>query len=143
MTLMLVLSIALLSWSETSLARHATITSTVLTSGSSSTDALFVETGTITPQPNRALFAAIESGTAVGAVPTASGNGLTWVQIASVPFANKARRLTVFRAMHATPTAGKIRFTFPQTQVSFAWSVIQLDGIDTTARQGAARRCRW
>jgi len=137
MSLMLVSSIALLCWSETSFAGHATITSTVLTSGSSSTDALFAETATITPQPNRALFAAIESGTAAGAAPTASGNGLTWVQVATVPFANNARRLTVFRAMHASPTTGRIRFTFPQVQASFAWSVIQLDGVDTTGTAGS------
>jgi hypothetical protein len=128
----LMLPIALLALSEPSLAGRATITSTVLTSGASTAGAGFVETAAIQPDPNRAVFAAIESGTSVAAAPTASGNGLPWVQVASISFAGNERRLTVFRAMHASPTAGRIRFTFQQAQTSFAWSVIQLDGVDTT-----------
>jgi hypothetical protein len=126
-----------------------TIAHTVLTSGSSTMDGSSVQTASITPGANRAVFAAIQSATAMGPVtPTAKGNGLTWVQVANVAFVGGVRRLTVFRAMGASPTAGMITFTFqtpmmppmPQTQTSFTWSVIEFDGVTRRARRRAARR---
>lgn len=119
------------------------ITQNSLAGGGSTTDGTSVATASFTPTANRLVLAAILTthGSATPNEPTASGNGLTWVSVASVPFntvGTPRSRLTVFRAMGAAPTAGALTFDFAgQTQQVFGWSVTEFDGVDTSGTNGS------
>ena len=87
------------------------------------------------------MLAAVVSTIAAGPnTPTATGAGLTWVQVATVAYSGAStRRLTVFRAAGASPSAGAVTFDFAgQTQGSFAWSIIQFAGADEGGTNGSA-----
>jgi len=112
--------------------------STVLTENQSTVDGASVATASITPVANQVVYAAIAAYSAVSLVaPTATGNGLTWVQVATIAL-DANRQLTVFRAQGATPSAGAITFDFGGvTQTSFIWSVIQYSGADASGTNGS------
>ena len=120
------------------------ITQAPLTSGSSTTNASSYATASHTPTGNRLVFAAVISrlNGAVPNTPTATGNGLTWVQVTTVAFntiATARSRLTVFRGMVASPSAGATTFDFAaQTQGSCAWSIKEFASIDTGGTDGSA-----
>lgn len=116
------------------------VTCTLLTSGSTSTDGTSVVTASVTPAANRLVLAAVLSGGAnLGTPPTATGNGLTYVQAATQLHPNTTRRATLFRAMGASPSAGAITFNFSAgTQTAFVWSVIECSGVDTGGTDGSA-----
>jgi hypothetical protein len=80
------------------------------------------------------VYAGIVTSTGAGPVaPTVAGNGLTWVQVASVTFSSNTRRLTVFRAMGASPSGGTVTFSFGvQSQTSFVWSILECDEVNTS-----------
>jgi len=62
------------------------------------------------------------------AIPTVSGNGLTWVLVASQLFAHGGTdrsRLTIYRGLSATPSVGSTRVTYPTTQLRHATTVIE------------------
>lgn len=103
-------------------------TATVLTEGGSTTDGASVATASITPAADQVVFAAVLAFSAVSLQePTASGNGLTWTVVAAVDL-DANRKLTVFRAEGAAPSAGAITFDFGGvTQTSFVWSIVQYD----------------
>lgn len=119
------------------------ITKTNLTSGVNTTDATSFQTANITPTANRLVLLAVLSTIASTTPnePTASGNGLTYVKVATVTFhtiASPWSRLTLFRAMGASPTTGRITMDFGgQTQGSCNWSVTEFDGINTTGTNGS------
>jgi hypothetical protein len=84
------------------------------------------------------VLAGIVSHQAAGTVdiPTLAGNGLTWVQVATV--LQGQRRLTVFRALGAAPSAGAVTITFPTTnQTAVVWSIVQLSNTPITGANGA------
>jgi len=120
-----------------------TITKTNLTSGTNTTDATSFQTANITPTANRLVLLAVLSTIASTTpnTPTASGNGLTYVEIANITFhtiASPWSRLTIFRAMGASPTTGRITMDFGgQTQGSCNWSVAEFDGINTSGTHGS------
>jgi hypothetical protein len=120
---------------------RATVTCALLTSGATTTDAATAVTASVAPGANRALYAAMISATGAGpTAPTVNGAamGLTWAQVASVTFSGGNRRLTVLRAMGASPSAGAITYDFAaQVQTSMAWSVIECQGVDTTGTNGS------
>ncbi len=119
-------------------AARATLVPTVLTSGSSSVDGSSVATASFTPEANRVVYAFVVSNVAATGIPTASGNGLTWVQVATRPHTTNNRRLTVFRALGATPSAGTLTFDWAGvSQTSFVWSVVQFAGADTSGTDGS------
>jgi hypothetical protein len=122
-------------------ASRATIAVALLTAASSTTDGTSIVTASISPAGNRAIYAGIVTSTGAGPVaPTVAGNGLTWVQVTTVTFSSNTRRLTVFRAMGGSPSAGTVTFSFGgQTQTSFVWSIIECDEVDTsgTSASGA------
>lgn len=72
--------------------------------------------------------------------PTASGNGLTWVQAGTVLYndiASPGKRLTLFRAMGASPTSGAVTIDFSgNSQSGIAWSIFEFDGVDTSGSDG-------
>src|SRR3989344_9550990 len=64
---------------------YAAVTATHLVSNRAFTDAAIFITASITPTANRLVLAAIAGSAAADpAPPTLSGNGLTWVQVATV-----------------------------------------------------------
>ena len=111
-----------------------------LTAGSNVTASSSFATATITPGAGRLVLAFVLSRKAGGAgLPTASGNGLTWHQVASTLNAAAGNsRITCFRAMGPAPSAGPLTFNFAgQQQAACAWSVFEYDNVDGTGTDGS------
>lgn len=115
------------------------ITNNALTSGLSTTDANSYATASVTPTANRLVILCVRNRKAGGGdTPTATGNSLTWVQMGTVLSGGGTQRITFFRAMSATPTAGAITIDFGGvTQTACSWSVSEFDGVLTTGTDGA------
>lgn len=120
----------------TALVTPVVLTSGVDTAGTPTTQ----QTASITPTANRVVYAAIlHSATdATAAVPTAvTGNGLTWVQEETQALA-APRRLTVFRAMGGSPSAGVVTFDWgAEQQNSRAWIIVECGACDTSGTNGS------
>ena len=117
---------------------HAAISPTNLATNGTNTDATSVATASISPSANTLILASIGSEVASGTAnePTASGNGLTWVVVATR--VQGLHRITVFRALGASPSADALTFDFAgQTQLTFVWSVIEVSGADTSGANGS------
>lgn len=111
-----------------------------LATAQSSAGVTSLATGSITIGTNHLALGYAVSRTASGDPnhATASGGGLTWVEVGSVNFDNAGsqKRLTVLRAM-GTPSAGAITFDFAgQTQTDIVCGVVDLQGVDTTGANG-------
>jgi len=118
----------------------AGIACTALTSGTDVATTTTAVTASVTPGVNRVVYAAFMSALAAGPVAPSSvaGNGLTWVQVNSIAFhTSSARRITVFRALGASPSAGAITATWAVGQTSKQWSVIECAGVDTSGTNGS------
>lgn len=120
--------------------QRSTITWTHLITNSSTVNASSVATASITPVANKPIYAGIiavaPSGT--GATPTLTGCGLTWVAVGNVTVGAVTNKLTVFRSIGASPTAGALTFDFAgQTQNSYIWSVMQPTGAVATGTAAA------
>lgn len=120
------------------------ITAALLTSGANSTDANSFATASVSPGASRLVDVSVlvtQSG-AVPGTPTLSGNGLTYVQVATTPYdtvVTSRARLTRFRALGATPSAGVITIDLGGvTHTGCAWVVMEYDGIDTGGTHGSA-----
>ncbi|KKL21001.1 hypothetical protein LCGC14_2449830 [marine sediment metagenome] len=123
------------------------ITQAALTEAANTTDATSFTTASITPTANRLVLVAVHAGTSTGDspanTPTISGNGLTYVQIATIGVndtggGNLKQTLTLFRAMGASPSTGVITIDFAgETQVGCIWGVDEFAGIDTGGVDGA------
>lgn len=116
-------------------------TSPIFTDGSD-TDATSYTTASITPVANRLYLLAVlnsRSG-AAATVPTATGAGLTWVQVDTQEFASGSphqRRITVFRAM-GSGSAGALTVDFGGvTQSGFQAQVAEFTGVDTSGTNGS------
>lgn len=101
-------------------------------------------TASITPTSNYLILLSVTSRTAISAnpnQPTATGNGLTWVVINSVIWdstSSSRKRLTLLRAMGASPSTGAITIDFGgQNQTDINWSVDQVSGIDISGTNGS------
>lgn len=110
-----------------------------LTSSADNTDASSYTTASISPSGSALVLAAVANvhPTAAGTV-TLSGNGLTWVEVATVTLDGTERRLTLFRAMGASPSAGAVTITLSNTAESCAWSIVELSGVATGGTNGSA-----
>ncbi len=94
-------------------------------------------TSSITPAANVVIYAAVYSAATSVATPTATGNSLTYVAVDNIAIST-TRRLTVFRALGASPAAGAITFDFGgQNQNSAAWIVVACPGSDATGTNGS------
>lgn len=116
------------------------ITKTDLTSNTSTTNATTYTTASISPGANKIVFLAVASGLFSGAPAAPSsivGNGLTWVQVATIQNPTTNFRLTLFRAMGASPSAGTVAINFGATQEGCAWSIFELDKVATSGSNGA------
>lgn len=109
-----------------------------LTTTGNNADATSYATTSISPGPNSLILAWVYSiATTAPNTPTASGNGLTWVEVDSQLDSASLRRITLFRAM-GTPTPGAVTFDFSgQTQTGCAWSIAELTGVDTSGSNGS------
>lgn len=119
------------------------VTGTHLTTGADTTDATSFATASISPGASRLVLVWVAS-RAIGVLPNAptlTGNGLTYVQAATVEFhsvASPFQRLTLFRAMGAAPSTEAITIDFAgQTQSGCSWSVSDYSSVDTTGTNGS------
>jgi alkaline phosphatase D len=69
-----------------------------------------------------------------------TGNGQTWTQVATVTFntaASPTRRLTAYRSLIVSPSAGALTVTFPSNQTGCFANVVSITGSKTTGTNGA------
>lgn len=112
----------------------------ILTTGGSGTDASSYSSSAILPTGNRLILAWVYS-IAAGTpnTPTASGNGLTWVEVANQLDDDGVRKLTLFRAMGSSPTSGVTTFDFGGgTQTGCAWSIVEYESVNTGGTNGSS-----
>ncbi len=116
---------------------------TTLTSGTSTTDGTTITTASISPVANRPIYAFVAGSKATTiTTPTASGNSLTWVAVGSGDVSavsgGNARRLTLFRAAGASPSAGAVTFDYgADTGLSFCWAIFQFASANESGTNGS------
>src|SRR6266702_1460528 len=117
---------------------------TNLTSGADIDGNSTAATASISPASNNLILVAVNSRTNITADPnqaTLTGNGLTWVAIATIVWDTTSasrKRITLFRGLGASPTSGAISIDFGgQNQTDVDWVVDQAAGIDTSGANGA------
>jgi len=103
-------------------------------------------TASQTPAANKLQLLRVSSRTGITAnpnQPTATGNGLTWVvdtngSVVYDTASSSRKRITVLRAMGASPTTGAITIDFGgQNQTSVEWSLEEVTLMDTSGANGA------
>ncbi len=104
-------------------------------------------TASITPGADKLILVTVHSALSSGngadvATVDGSGVGLSFVQIATQLFSatqgtGKAHRISVFRGMGSSPTAGTISISWPQNQGRCEWVVDELSGMDTSGTNGS------
>ena len=120
----------------------ATISHVLLTAGSNAVNLNTYTTATIAPVANRLITVAVlNHRTPAANSPSLSGGGMTsWTVVATVDFdtiGGALRRLTIFRAMSASPGSGPITITFVGSVSNVQWIVSQWDGVETSGVNGA------
>lgn len=114
-----------------------------LTNNGSDTDATSYATASVSPTANLLELLAVHNGDAATPppTPTVTGCNLTWVQVATVLFGDDLavhRRLTLFRAMGASPTTGALTIDFAgATEAGCAWSLDEFTNADTSGTNGS------
>lgn len=119
------------------------ITIANLTNGAAATNGSSQATASISPASNKLILLTVNSRTNASVepnVPTITGNGLTWVAIASVYYDSTSasrKKTTLFRAL-GTASSGTITFDFAgQTQTNVSWVVDEVTGMDTSGTNGS------
>ncbi|KPK38533.1 MAG: hypothetical protein AMJ69_08220, partial [Gammaproteobacteria bacterium SG8_47] len=69
-------------------------------------------------------------------VPTVSGNGLTWTQVADKDNDRGQMGVTLFRASGSSPTSGAITISLPGNADPVYAVAVRLSGVDTSVNQG-------
>ena len=118
------------------------ISATGLTSGKDTTPATSFATASISPGGSRLILAWVAnvSQPEQGSTPTLTGNGITWVQVATVSLLSGTTtyRTTLFRGMVASPTTGAVTIDFGvDTQAVCAWAIGEWTGVDTSGTNGS------
>lgn len=107
---------------------------TLLTSGVNSGAGTSFATASISPAGNHLILLWVESHPT--ASPTATGNGLTWVQVDQATDGNS--RATVLRAMGASPSSGAVTIAFGATsQDTCKWLIVDYGNVDTSGTNGS------
>jgi hypothetical protein len=102
-----------------------------------------VNTASITPTSNNLVLAAVAIRNGSSTAPTVSsitGNGLTWVQVATIQYDTSGaslRSITVYRALGASPSSGAVTINFSETETAYAYCIDQFSGIDTSGTNGS------
>lgn len=112
----------------------------LVTSGSSSTDATSYATSAVTLKAGRLYLLAVTNTKASAPdTPTAAG-GPTWTNEESIGFATAGaptQRLTVFRAIPSADYTGAVTADFGgQTQTGACWVLVEVLGVDPATTQG-------
>ena len=113
---------------------------TELTKGADTDGGSVFTTASITPAANALILIFVTNDKAVSAdaISSITGNGLTWVSVRTAPFTADAQyRISLFRALGASPSAGTVTINFPALQLSGTWKVLQVTGVDTTGSNGS------
>jgi hypothetical protein len=99
-----------------------------ITSGRDTDGNSTATTASVTPVANRLYLLTVTSRTNITTdpnIPTVTGNSLTWVSINSVVYDTTGasrRRVTLFRALGASPSSGTISVDFGgQNQTHVSW----------------------
>lgn len=120
------------------------VSGSLLTADFDDTDTTSWATASISPGANKLILAAVVT-TRTGAsttVVSASGCGLTWVAVGTpLQFDTESTprsRLSLFRAMGASPSAGAVTFsTGANSHTGARWIVSEYDGVDTSGADGS------
>jgi len=120
------------------------ITATNLTGNTNATTLQSYDTASISPGANKLILASVNirnyNAVDLGTI-SLSGNGLTWVEVDTRIYstlADSKSRLSIFRAMGASPTSGVVTITISGTSNAHcSWSVEEYDGIDTSGTNGS------
>jgi hypothetical protein len=118
-------------------------THVLLTSGASTSNVTDYNPASITPGANRLITAYVLSsrGSSTDPVePTMTGNGLTWVSMGSSifqPAGTLRYRLTAFRALAASPSAGQPTISHSAAGTGCAWIIREWDSVDTSGTNGS------
>ena len=121
------------------------IVPTQLTEGSSESDSSSYATASISPTADNLVLAFVNQVTGIAAsgsnVPTCSGAGMTWVEVATQSYDSEnpdRGRVTMFRALDASPGSGALTFDFGgETQARASWGIIEFSNVDTGGADGA------
>jgi hypothetical protein len=104
-------------------------------------------TASYTPKPGYLYLLAIASNTNLTAdpnAPTATGNGMTWTQVATVVWDTTGptrKRITLFAAMHNAPTVGAISIDCGgQAQTIINWTLDEQDRCALTSNSNTLAR---
>jgi len=121
----------------------ATITHTLLTAGKDTVNQKIYTTASISPAPNTLITLAVlgHRGPTAATSPTVTGGGMAaWEEVATVTFDTISvpqKRLTIYRAMSASPGSGPLTISFASTVSNALWIVSQWNGVDPTGVNGA------
>lgn len=119
------------------------ITHTLLTSGNDVNNVKVYTTASIAPAPNTLVTIAVttHNATAAAPVPTLSGGGMaSWDVVATATYdvvGTPKKRITIFRAMSASPGSGPITITSSVTLSDCQWIVSQWSGVDGSGTNGS------
>lgn len=116
------------------------LVATNLTSGGNiaSGSTTFV-TASISPAANALILLWITNEHLAGTpaqVSSVTGCGLTWEKIDDVNYGSNCR-LSLYRALGASPSAGTVTITYPTSEWSAIWSIEQITGVSTSGSNGS------
>jgi uncharacterized protein YjdB len=115
----------------------------LLTAGNNAVNQQTYTTAAISPAANALITVAVMGHNSSSAVPSPvlTGGGMSaWTEVATVTFATIAlphTRLTIFRALSATPGSGPITITFTNSVSHAQWIVSQWESVETSGVNGA------
>ncbi|HKC47668.1 MAG TPA: Ig-like domain-containing protein [Gemmatimonadales bacterium] len=117
------------------------ITHTLLTSGHDPTNTSTFTTASVAPAANALVTVAVltHQSSAAAPDPTLTGAGMTWQVVTSVAYdgGTPLDRLTIFRAMSASPGSGPITIKTSVTVSNCQWIVSQWGGVDQSGTNGS------
>ena len=118
------------------------ISHTLLTSGNNAANGHTFTTASIAPAANALVTLAVLTHASPTAAPdpTVTGGGMSsWVVVASLPFGSGTplSRLTIYRAMSASPGSGPITIYSSPALGNLQWVVSQWTGVDNSGTNGA------
>lgn len=114
------------------------ITVTALTGAGSATNGTEFVTDSIAPTGNRlVIFDVFAQVSGLPVEPTLGGNGITWVSVATKTEGTVNMRITRFRGMVASPSAGAVTITHSASVDRCIWSCYELAGVDTSGTNGS------
>jgi RHS repeat-associated protein len=123
---------------------YSTVSATSLTTGTDTDGNSTATSASISPSANKLILLTVNSRTGISAnpnQPTITGNGLTWTAVGSVVYddtSSSRRRITLFRAMSTSTSAGTISMSFGgQNQTDVHWAVDQISGVNTSGTNGS------